>query len=130
MSDNGHGSRGGARGDPDAGSQGKFPAAMLVDRLAGLEAGQAAMNGALGLMIDTLQVQTNLLRELVKYAREDTGPSPVLKSLGDLTAAVLQMDESIEAMADRFGGLSETIAAAFGLAADEAAWQPPNGEAA
>ena len=91
----------------------KITPALLDTRLTALEAGQAKMNGVLGLMLDTLHLQTNLLRKLTEYASEQPAPSPALKILGELATAVLQMDASIETMAGRFGELSETIATAF-----------------
>jgi len=60
----------------------------INSRLSSIEAAQLAMNSALGLMIDTLQMQTNLLGELADLARDEPGPSPLLQSMDDLTAAV------------------------------------------
>jgi hypothetical protein len=90
---------------------------MLVDvvipRLTALEAGQNAMNGALGLMLDTLQAQTNLLRKLNEYASEEAAPSPVAKILGELMSAIMDLDVSIGTMEKKFDRLSDTIAAAY-----------------
>lgn len=88
---------------------------IVVARLAGIEAGQNAMNGALGLMLDTLQAQTNLLRKLNEYASEEAAPSPVAKILGELTAAIMELDASIGGMEKKFGRLSDVIAAAYDL---------------
>ena len=57
----------------------------IAARLAALDAGQAAMNGALGLMLDTLRIQTTLLRKLSEFAAADSAPSPLLKTLQGLT---------------------------------------------
>lgn len=57
-----------------------------------------AMNTALGLIIDTLQMQTNLLGELAHLARDEPGPSPILQSIDDLTSAVEEMGSNVEAM--------------------------------
>lgn len=70
----------------------------INSRLSSIEAAQLAMNSALGLMIDTLQMQTNLLGELADLARDEPGPSPLLQSMDDLTAAVEEMGSNVEAM--------------------------------
>jgi hypothetical protein len=70
----------------------------IILRLSSLEASQLAMNTALGLMIDTLQMQTKLLGELADLARDEPGPSPVLQSLNDLTAAVEELGSNVEAV--------------------------------
>jgi len=93
---------------------------MIGIRLAALTAGQTAMNGALGLMLDTLQAQTSLLRKLSEYASETPGPSPVLKYLGELTSAVTDMDASIGSLEKKFDRLADTIAAAYKIDPDEA----------
>ena len=86
---------------------------VVVARLTALEAGQNAMNGALGLMLDTLQAQTNLLRKLNEYASEEPAASPVAKVLSELTSAITDLDASIGSMETNFGKLSDTIAAAY-----------------
>lgn len=80
-------------------------------RLRAIENGQSAMNGALGLMLDTLQVQTNLLCELAEYARDEPVPSPLAESLIKLSDAVVQMGESIDTMSQRFDELPGAIGA-------------------
>jgi hypothetical protein len=90
-------------------------AKIVVARLAAIEAGQNAMNGALGLMLDTLQVQTNLLRKLNEYATEEPAPSPVAKLLGELASAIMELDASIGGMEKKFDRLSDIIAAAYDL---------------
>ncbi len=85
--------------------------ATIYARLRAIENGQMAINGALGLMLDTLQVQTNLLRELTEYARDEPGPSPIVKTLSRLSDVVLQMGASIDTMSQGFDGLPEAIAA-------------------
>ena len=57
---------------------------IIIARLTALEAGQNAMNGALGLMLDTLQAQTNLLRRLHEFAKEEPAESPATKILRDV----------------------------------------------
>jgi hypothetical protein len=86
---------------------------IIVPRLAALEAGQNAMNGALGLMLDTLQAQTNLLRKLNEYASEEAAPSPVGKILSELMSAIMDLDGSIGSLEKKFDRLSDTIAAAY-----------------
>ncbi len=99
----------------------------LAMRLAALDAGQAAINGALGLMIDTLHVQTNLLRKLTEYATEEVGPSPVAKALSDLAGAVMEIDASVGALEMKFGELSEVIASAFEIEIGREQPATPNG---
>jgi hypothetical protein len=82
-------------------------------RLAALEAGQTAIVTALGLVLDTLQQQTNLLHELVDAARDEPGPSPVITSLDELTEAVVRMGVGIELLAQKFDVLPDAIGAAF-----------------
>ena len=84
-------------------------------RLATLEAGQTAIVTTLGLVLDTLQQQTNLLQELVDAARDEPGPSPVITSLDELTAAVVRMGVGVETLAQKFDALPDAISAAFAL---------------
>jgi hypothetical protein len=83
--------------------------------MAALEAGQAAMNGALGLMLDTLHVQTTLLRKLSEFAAEDSAPSPLLKTLQGLTAAIMELDASVGDVEWKFDGLAQVLSVAFGV---------------
>lgn len=83
-------------------------------RMASLEAGQLAMNTALGLMIDTLQMQTNLLQELAGLARDEPGPSPVTQSIEDLTTAVVDMGANVEMVGSMLAELPEKIGAVIG----------------
>jgi hypothetical protein len=82
-------------------------------RLTALEAGQTAIVTALGLVLDTLQQQTHLLHELVDAARDEPGPSPVVTSLDELTAAVVKMGAGVEILAQKFEGFPDAIGAAF-----------------
>ena len=100
---------------------------MIGVRLAALAAGQTAMNSALGLMLDTLQAQTSLLRTLAEYASETPGPSPVLKYLGELTSAVMDMDASIGSLEKKFDRLADTIAAAYKIGPDTRSPSAANG---
>lgn len=98
---------------PDA--QGQFPATRMsleaiAARLTALDAGQAAMNGALGLMLDTLHVQTTLLRKLAEFAAEDAAPSPLLKTLQELTAAIMALDASVGDVERKFDQLAQLLA--------------------
>ena len=90
-------------------------AEIVVARLTALEAGQNAMNGALGLMLDTLQAQTNLLRRLHEYAKDEPAESPVTKILGELTGAIIELDASIDGMEKKFDRLTGTIIAAYDM---------------
>lgn len=82
-------------------------------RLAGLERGQTAIVAALGQVLGTLQQQTNLLHELVQAARDEPGPSPVITSLDELTAAVVKMGAGVETLGQKFDELPNAIGAAF-----------------
>ncbi|GLR66999.1 hypothetical protein GCM10010909_16800 [Acidocella aquatica] len=82
-------------------------------RLAALEAGQTAIVTALGLVLDTLQQQSNLLQELVDAARDEPGPSPIITSLDELTAAVVRMGAGVETLAQKFDALPNAISAAL-----------------
>ena len=88
-------------------------------RLSALEVGQTAIVNALGLVLDTLQQQTNLLHELVDAARDEPGPSPVITSLDELTEAVVRMGAGIESLAQKFDGLPDAIGAAFAQGAGQ-----------
>jgi hypothetical protein len=82
-------------------------------RLTSLEAGQFVMNTALGLMIDTLHIQTNLLTELAGLAGEEPGPSPMLQRIDDLTAAVVEMSENVDGVGAMIADLPDKIGAAI-----------------
>ena len=86
----------------------------IAARLAALDAGQAAMNGALSLMLDTLHVQTTLLRKLNEFAAEDAVPSPLLTTLQGLTAAIMELDASVGDVERKFDGLAQILSMAFG----------------
>jgi hypothetical protein len=87
----------------------------IISRLSSIEAVQMAMNTAIGLIIDTLQMQTNLLGELADLARDEPGPSPILQSIDDLTSAVEEMGSNVEAM----GVMLADLPAKIGDAIDE-----------
>lgn len=91
----------------------------IAARLTALDAGQAAMNGALGLMLDTLHVQTTLLRKLSEFAAEDSAPSPLLKTLQDLTAAIMELDASVGDVERKFDELAQFLSVAFGVPSGE-----------
>jgi hypothetical protein len=86
----------------------------IAARLAALDAGQAAMNGALSLMLDTLHVQTTLLRKLNEFAAEESAPSPLLTILQGLTAAIMELDASVGDVERKFDGLTQILSVAFG----------------
>ena len=86
----------------------------IAARLAALDAGQAAMNGALSLMLDTLHVQTTLLRKLSEFAAEDAAPSPLLTTLQGLTAAIMELDASVGDVERKFDGLAQILSMVFG----------------
>jgi hypothetical protein len=92
----------------------------IAARLAALDAGQAAMNGALSLMLDTLHVQTTLLRKLSEFAAEESAPSPLLTTLQGLTAAIMELDASVGDVERKFDGLAQILSVAFGMSSAEA----------
>ncbi|MDD2795771.1 hypothetical protein [Acidocella sp.] len=96
---------------------------VIAARLAALDAGQAAMNGALGLMLDTMHVQTTLLRKLNEFAADDAAPSPLLTTLQGLTAAIMELDASVGDVERKFDGLAQVLRMAFGVPPGEA---PPD----
>lgn len=104
-------------------------AELVVTRLTAIETGQSAMNGALRLMLDTLQVQTNLLRKLNECATEEPAPSPVAKLLGELASAIMELDASIGGMEKKFDRLSKVIATAYGLEPTDMSSPTINGKA-
>ena len=85
----------------------------ILARIAALETGQLAMNRALGLMVDTLQQQTNLLSEIAAAVRDEPGPSPVIQSLDELTQTVVQMGAGIEVLSAKLDDLPDAISAAM-----------------
>lgn len=81
------------------------------------------MNGALGLMLDTLHVQTTLLRKLGEFPAADSPPSPLLKTLQGLTAAIMELDASVGDVERKFDGLEQVLRVAFDVPPGEA---PPD----
>jgi len=84
-----------------------------ITRLTAVEAGQTAMRQALGLMLDTLKQQTNLLREIAAAVQDEPGPSPVLESLDELTEAVTQIGVGIESLSTKLDALPDAISTAM-----------------
>ncbi len=78
------------------------------------------MNGALGLMLDTLHVQTTMLRKLSEFATADSAPSPLLKTLQGLTEAIMDLDASVGDVERKFDGLAHVLKVAFGVPLSEA----------
>lgn len=96
------------------------PTDQTPARLTALEAGQKVMNQALGLMLDTLQQQTNLLTEIAEAVRQEPGPSPIVQSLDELTGAVVRMGAGIEMLHSKL----DDLPAAIGVALDGV--EPPS----
>jgi hypothetical protein len=71
-------------------------------------------------MLDTLHVQTTLLRKLSEFAAEDAAPSPLLTTLQGLTAAIMELDASVGDVERKFDGLAQILSMAFGGQLDEA----------
>jgi hypothetical protein len=85
----------------------------LHDRLTGLETGLKAVVGALGQMLSTLHQQTNLLSELAAAAREEPGESPVVKSLDELTEAVVQVGAGVQILHQKIDDIPGAITSAL-----------------
>jgi len=73
----------------------------------------SAMETAMGLMIDTMQLQSNLLREIADAVRQEPGESPIVTALDALTQAVVQMGVNVEILAQRFEVLPDELASAL-----------------
>jgi hypothetical protein len=105
------------------------PSDGMNTRLERLEAGQTSLITAIGLMLDTMQQMNNLLVEIAEAVREEPGESPVVKSLDELTGAVVKMGANVETLAIKFDELPGAIADALeGSGPDDA--QVPGSEAA
>jgi hypothetical protein len=89
-------------------------ASVILARLSAIEAGQSTMNGALGLMLDTLQAQTNLLRRLHEFAKDEPADSPASKILQELLGAIMDLDASVGGIDKKFESLTSTLLAVFG----------------
>jgi hypothetical protein len=113
----------------DSGQAGPAKASLelVASRLKAIEVGQVAMNNALGLIIDTLHVQTNLLRKLSEYTADEVAPSPILKTLNELTEAIMQLDASIGSVEKKFDQLSGILALAFGVPSTRSVYYPDDG---
>ena len=73
----------------------------------------SAMETAMGLMIDTMQLQSNLLREIADAVRQEPGELPIVTALDELTQAVVQMGANVEILAQRFEVLPDELASAL-----------------
>ena len=73
----------------------------------------SAMETAMGLMIDTMQLQSNLLREIADAVRQEPGKSPIVTALDELTQAVVQMGANVEILAQQFEVLPDELASAL-----------------
>jgi hypothetical protein len=99
----------------------------IAIRLAALEADQKVTSQVLGLLVNSLEQQTALLTEIADAVRQEPGPSPIVQSLDELTAAVLRMGEGVETLHQTLADLPETLNAA--VDGTEAAWPSQDGTA-
>ena len=83
--------------------------AHISDKLEEHSARFAAVEGVLGLMLETLQAQTEMLTEILNAAREDAGPSPVARALTNLTTAVAENTAAVSGMASTMGELASHL---------------------
>lgn len=93
----------------------ELPADQIAARLGALESDQKLMNQALGLMVDTLQQQTDLLTEIAAAIRQEPGPSPVVQALDELTAAVVRMGAGVDLMHRTLDTLPKALSAALAV---------------
>jgi hypothetical protein len=84
-----------------------------VNSLAEVNTRLSAMETAMGLMIDTMQQQSNLLREIAEAVRQEPGESPVVTALDELTQAVVVMGANVETLVERFAVLPDELASAL-----------------
>ncbi|MCB8883939.1 hypothetical protein ACELLULO517_27075 [Acidisoma cellulosilytica] len=89
------------------------PADQIAARLKALESGQSLMNQALGLLVDTLQQQTDLLAEIAAAVREEPGQSPIVAAINDLTAAVETMGAGVDVLHEKLDALPAALSAAL-----------------
>ncbi len=69
------------------------------------------MNTVLGMMLDTMHNQNNLLSELAGLARDEPEPSPIIGMLEELTSAVVAMDKNLGVVGEMLAELPEKIGA-------------------
>lgn len=80
--------------------------AHISDKLEEHSARFVAVEGVLGLMLETLQAQTEMLTEVLNAARQEPGPSPVARALEHLASAVAENTEAVSGMARTMGELA------------------------
>jgi hypothetical protein len=70
----------------------------LREDMAQLRESQGNLLAGFNLMLDTLGAHTEMLAEILGAARQEQGPSEVAEALEQLTAAVQQNNDTIEAL--------------------------------
>jgi hypothetical protein len=70
---------------------------------------QANILSALSMMLDTLRIQSKMLEQLMKYAREEPASSPLIESLDSMSRAIETMDGSVQAMSGQIEILPKAI---------------------
>lgn len=70
---------------------------------------QANILSALGMMLDTLRIQSKMLEQLMKYAREEPASSPLVESLDSISRAIEAMDGSLQTVSGQIETLPKAI---------------------
>ncbi|BAK85268.1 hypothetical protein Gbth_027_010 [Gluconobacter thailandicus F149-1 = NBRC 100600] len=78
----------------------------------------SAIQTVLGMMLDTLQAQTEMLTEVLAAARDEPGDSPVAQALTNLTAAVGENTQAVNTMAESMNDMASLLVASGHEASD------------
>jgi hypothetical protein len=70
---------------------------------------QSNILSGLKMMLDTLRIQSKMLEQLMKYAREEPDGSPLTESLESMAHAIEALDGSVQAMSGQIEGLPKAI---------------------
>lgn len=81
----------------------------LDARMNAIAGQQANILSALGMMLDTLRIQSKMLEQLMKYAREEPASSPLIESIDSMSRAIEAMDGSLQTMSGQIETLPKAI---------------------
>lgn len=70
---------------------------------------QSNILSGLRMLLDTLRIQSKMLEQLMKYAREEPSGSPLTESIDSMARAIEAMDGSIQAMSGQIETLPKAI---------------------
>jgi uncharacterized protein YhaN len=85
----------------------------LAEQLAEHREVQQNILAVLNALLETNQVQSEMLADILGAATQDAGPSPVAQALAALAAQVQQMDENQTSLIAQVAGLPEAIGRQF-----------------